>query len=92
MTREERNEQFVAYWERTRSKGKWNFAFRAGVITWAIPVFIILEVIRYFFSDGYQFELSRVAVGFITWCILGFFVFGLLMWGSNERMYRRLKQ
>lgn len=92
MTREERNQQFVTYWERIRSKGKWNFAFRTGVLTWAIPVFVILELFRYFFRDGYQFALDRVLVGFVTWCVLGFFVFGLLMWWTNERTYRKLKQ
>ncbi len=93
MTQEERDEKFVAYWERKQVQGKWRFAFFTGVLTWALPVFASLEVFRYLTRRAdYQFDTSRLLIGGIIWCVMGFFIFGLWMWHANEKAYQKSKK
>ena len=82
---------FAAYWEKQRQKGRWRYAFRMGVLFWAIPVYVLIQLFYFLFRENYAFETGRFAAGFIVWVIMGFLGFGLITWWLNERNYQKLK-
>jgi hypothetical protein len=87
----DKEKTFAAYWEKQRQRGRWIYAFRMGVLFWAIPVYLLIQLFYYLFRENYVFETGRFVVGFIVWIILGFFAFGLITWWLNERNYQKLK-
>lgn len=86
----EREKKFVAHWKTKRKMGKWKFCLIQGVLLWAIPVFIILQIVHVLFNEENVFEIGKLVTSFIVWMLAGFFGFGLLMWWLNERAYRKL--
>jgi hypothetical protein len=86
----DREKKFITYWKRKREMGKWKFCFVQGVLLWAVPVYVMLQLIQVIFRDEYEFESGRLITSLIVWILAGFFGFGLLMWWLNERAYRKL--
>ncbi|MBX2898771.1 MAG: hypothetical protein KF775_03930 [Cyclobacteriaceae bacterium] len=85
------DERFVAWWAERRKAGKWNYAFRHGVLLFALPVYTALELFRYFKTSAYEFSVARIVVGVLVWSILGMLSFGLIQWQVQEKRYRKLQ-
>jgi len=86
----ELDERFIRFWSEKRKRGKWNYAFRHGVLFFAWPVFVLSEAFKYFFNSDYMLTPSRIIGGLIIWTVLGFLAFGLLQWRSMEKRFDKL--
>ena len=85
------DERFIIWWEEKRKAGKWKYAFKHGVVMFALPVYTGVELFRYFTRTDYELSLSRIAVGVLIWSILGLLSFGLIQWQTQEKRYQKLK-
>ncbi|MBN8653487.1 MAG: hypothetical protein J0L67_18810 [Cytophagales bacterium] len=85
------DERFITWWEEKRKVGKWKYAFKHGVVMFALPVYTGVEMFRYFTRTDYELSLSRIAVGVLIWSILGLLSFGLIQWQTQEKRYQKLK-
>lgn len=87
---ENRDQKFINYWTEKRKKGKWNYALTHGVFLFALPAFIVSELIRSFLFSEYQFSITRVMIGLLSWTLGGFFLFGLYQWKGQEKRFQSL--
>jgi large-conductance mechanosensitive channel len=86
----EKDKRFITSWEKQRQKGKWPFALRVGIL-WALVTYALMQVFYFVFQEGYVFEIGRFLTGLAVFIIMGFLVFGLLMWRWNEKAYQQIK-
>lgn len=76
-------------WERTRSKGKWNFIIKYGVVFWGLltavlcSLFISLVLRKASFFEILPLSLVLFPIGGIAW--------GLAMWNYTEKIYHKQK-
>ncbi len=87
----EKEKQFITDWNEKRKAGRWQFAFRNGVLPFAWPVYLGAELFKYFVrrSDlNYQFSWELFFVGLVTWTVLGFLAYAFIMWPMNEKQYQ----
>ena len=88
---QERDKNFIDYWRKKRTAGRWAYSFRHGVLYFAWPVFFGSEFFRYLTDIGhYLYSWSRIAIGFSIWTFFGMLAFGLIMWWTQERRYQNL--
>jgi hypothetical protein len=85
------DERFSAWWEEKRKVGKWKYAFKHGVLMFALPVYTGVELFRYFTRTDYELSVTRILAGAIIWSVLGLLSFGLIQWQTQEKRYRKLK-
>lgn len=86
----DKEKRFIISWDKQRHKGKWVFALRVGIL-WAVVAYVFMQLYYVFFQEGYVFETGRFLTGLAVWFIMGFLIFGLLMWRSNEKAYQQIK-
>lgn len=74
-------------WERTRSKGKWNFALKYGVLFWGLLTAVLFSL---FFSISLKdisfFGILPVAIAIFPFA--GFF-WGVAFWNFMEKTYQK---
>ncbi|MCW5912833.1 MAG: hypothetical protein KIT62_17310 [Cyclobacteriaceae bacterium] len=87
----ELDERFIAWWEEKRKAGKWKYAFKHGVLLFALPVYTAVELFRYFSRTDYELSVTRIVIGALIWSILGLLSFGLIQWQTQERRYQKIK-
>jgi hypothetical protein len=80
-----KDDQFKA-WESTRTKGKLNFVLFTGVLSWGLPMFILMAFMNKPFADG--FASKSAIIHYIVWPLAGVF-FGVLTWYMSERKYKK---
>lgn len=86
-------------WKRIRSKGKWRFVLVVGVLLWAYPTGVLVELVAES-VELFPFALraptwpwsstGEVVIFLIAWTIGGI-GFGLWQWHENERKYKQEK-
>ena len=79
------DDQFKA-WETTRAKGKIHFFLINGVLSYGLPMFIMMAFINKPFADG--FTSSAAIVHYVVWPIAGL-LFGVIMWYVAEYKYKK---
>ncbi|WP_138140271.1 hypothetical protein [Colwellia psychrerythraea] len=80
-----KDDQFKA-WESTRTKGKLNFVLFTGVLSWGLPMFILMAFMNKPFADG--FTSKSAIIHYIVWPLTGV-LFGVLTWYMSERKYKK---
>ncbi|PKI14341.1 hypothetical protein [Colwellia sp. 12G3] len=80
-----KEDQFNA-WELLRTKGKLRFFIVNGVLSYGLPMLILMAFISKPFSEGFTFQAA--SSHFITWSLAGL-LFGVSMWYLNEYMYKK---
>ena len=80
-----KDDQFKA-WESTRTKGKLNFVLFTGVLSWGLPMFILMAFMNKPFADG--FTSKSAIIHYIVWPLAGV-LFGVLTWYMSERKYKK---
>ena len=74
-------------WAKTRQMGKLRFVLQIGVLSWGIPMFIIMTFFVAPQSDA-PITTNRIIGSAIIW-LIGGLAFGLLTWVFSERRYRK---
>jgi hypothetical protein len=80
-----KDDQFNA-WESTRLKGKLNFFFFNGVLSYGLPMFIVMAFMNQPFAEG--FTSTAAIVHCTVWPLAGLF-FGVTMWHFTESKYKK---
>ncbi|WP_077286697.1 hypothetical protein [Cognaticolwellia aestuarii] len=77
--------QFNA-WKALREKGKYRFFLVNGILSYGLPMLIIMAFISKPFSAG--FTLTAAIIHVITWLLAGL-LFGVSMWYLCEYRYKK---
>ena len=80
-----KDDQFKA-WEVTRVKGKLNFFLISGVLSYGLPMFIMMAFMNKPFTDGLTSPAAIIHC--IVWPIAGL-LFGVIMWYVTEHKYKK---
>jgi hypothetical protein len=88
----ELEERFIAWWAEKRKVGKWKYAFKHGVLWFALPVYTGTELFRYFTNNNYEFSTTRILAGAIIWSVLGLLSFGLIQWQMQEKRFQKIQK
>jgi hypothetical protein len=75
-------------WEVTRLKGKWRFILLTGVLSWGLPMFVVMTFVVNQQPSGSSPSLSMILMSATIWA-LGGALFGWAMWKVSERKYHR---
>jgi hypothetical protein len=86
----EKEQQYIGYWEERRKNGRWQYAFKHGLLLFAWPVYIMSEAFKYFAREGYVFSPTLFIQGFLVWTTMGFLAFAFIMWWTQEKRYQRI--
>ena len=81
----EKEKQFIAYWEKKRTSGFYKFSFITG-LTYAIFVIIFAKL----FAWDFHFSSSDIGVVVVA-VLIGIGVLGPFLWWNRERRYKKLK-
>ena len=73
-------------WELTRLKGKVNYFLVNGVLSYGLPMFIMMAFMNKPFAEGFTSEAA--IVHYIVWPIAGL-LFGITMWYVTESKYKK---
>jgi predicted permease len=87
------DEKFIAYWSEKRKLGKNKYGLLHGVVYFAMPAFVCSELIKNLFQIGnYELSIARFVIGFIVWSLLGFYLFRLFQWRTQENRFNQLQK
>ena len=76
-------------WEKTRSKGKWNYIFKYGVLFWGLGTAVLYSLFFSLFNKWCSFlEVLPLSIVLFP---LGGIGYGVATWYSNEKVYHKLK-
>jgi len=77
----------VEKWNVTREKGMLAFVLKNGILSWGVPMFIVMSfIVNKPFADG--FSIKNVTIHGGTWLGAGIF-FGVCTWMVIEKMYKK---
>lgn len=77
--------QRIKAWEYQRTKGKWHFVFKIGLL-WSFSMSAVLTLFDYLTDGGIKLEILRFRLLFFV----GFgFVSALILWQIGERKYQK---
>jgi len=74
-------------WELLRQKGKRRFILITGVLSYGLPMFVVMTFFVNRKSEVMP-EPLRVAISLVIW-LLGGAAFGFIMWKLNEGRYQK---
>ncbi|QDE30763.1 hypothetical protein [Shewanella polaris] len=80
-----KDDQFKA-WKLTREKSKLNFFLIRGVLSYGLPMLIIMAFMNKPFVDGFTSKAAIVHI--IVWSLAGL-LFGVTMWYVTEHKYKK---
>ena len=71
-------------WKKSREKGMLHFVFVSGVLSYGLPMFIVMTLMVH------RTELSRQNIGIsaVSWALAGA-LFGIAMWHIQEWQFRK---
>ncbi len=84
----------LAKWEQARRLGKKRYVWKVGVLSWGLPMFLVMTPFFYIQQHGLTwppppgFSLTLILIYAALWAIGGFW-FGSVMWSTMEKAYRR---
>lgn len=76
----------IVAWEEARAKGFGKFVVIHGVLSWGLPMLIIIGYFNNILAEGATF--ASVLIHCIIWFVAGG-LFGLVLWLVNERRYKK---
>ncbi len=69
------------------------YAFKRGVLFFALPLYAGTELIKYLFrGTDYQVSPDRILFGLLIWIALGFVSFAFFLWQMQENRYTHLQK
>ena len=77
----------LAKWEKVRARGKARFILVSGVLSYGLPMFIVMT----FLVHRSDLSPRFIGISAILWAIGGA-LFGTIMWYVLERQYRKATQ
>ncbi|WP_041590361.1 hypothetical protein, partial [Teredinibacter turnerae] len=81
-----KEKQFIK-WENTRIKGKRNFILVNGIVSWGIPMFVVMTFFVNKPEEGHM-SVVLICINALIWT-LGGLAFGFFTWSASERMYKK---
>ena len=72
-----------AKWSQTRAKGKADYVLKAGVLSYGLPMFLIMT----FFVHRERLTTNFILVSALLWLLGGVF-FGVAMWHVYEARFK----
>lgn len=69
-------------WSETRAKGKLDYVLKTGVLSYGLPMFVIMT----FFIYPERRTYGLIAISALLWLLGGIF-FGVMMWHVYESRY-----
>ena len=76
-------------WERTRSKGKWNFIVKYGVLFWGLITAVLFSLfVSLVLRDASFFVVLPISIVLFP---IGGMAWGLVMWNYTEKLYNKQK-
>ena len=82
----QKDNAFIKRWQATRSRGRTRYLLVTGVLSWGVPMFVVMT---FFVSPPKQMSPSALLLSAVVW-FLGGLLFGYMMWIVGERRYNRL--
>jgi hypothetical protein len=76
---------FISRWEVIRSRGRTRYLFVTGVLSWGVPMFVLMTFVV---SPPKQMAPLPILLSALTW-LAGGLLFGFMMWVYGERRYSR---
>ena len=76
-------------WEKTRSRGKWNYIFKYGVLFWGLGTAVLFSLIFSMMLKMASF-LKVLPIALVVFPICGIGC-GAATWYWNEKVYQKLK-
>lgn len=73
-------------WEVKRTKGKLNFVLVTGVLSYGLPMFILMAFMQKPFVDGLMTQAAMIH--YLVWLLAGLF-FGTMMWSITQWRYKK---
>jgi hypothetical protein len=70
-------------WGRTRAKGKLDYVLKAGVLSYGLPMFLIMT----FFVNRSRLSPKFISISALLW-LLGGVLFGVAMWHVQESRFK----
>jgi hypothetical protein len=77
----------IQRWEKVRRGGKWRFVLINGVVSWGVPMFVVMTFVVNRSPDR-PLTPGLVGISAALWAFGGF-SFGLVMWTISERRYQK---
>ena len=92
----------AAKWEQTRQRGRRRYVWQVGVVSWGIPMFLVMTPLLYVQQHGLTWPavggihllslILGIAVINAVIFLLGGYCFGAIMWSTMEKAYRRYQE
>jgi predicted permease len=87
------DEKFITYWSERRKLGKNKYALLHGVVYFALPAFVCSELVKNLLRIGnYEISIPRFVIGVTVWSLLGFYLFRLFQWRTQENRFNQLRK
>lgn len=80
------NQKQLALWQKERTKGKWHFIAVRGVLSWGLPMLVIMAFINKPFAAG--LTSSQAILHCLIW-LAGGILFGSTLWFIQEIRYKK---
>lgn len=74
-------------WRKMRVKGKRNYILINGLLSWGLPMFIVMTFLVNKPDDGHM-SLAMIAINALIWA-LGGLAFGYFTWYASEKSYQK---
>ena len=74
-------------WKKTREKGRGNYILIGGLLSWGVPMFIIMTFFVNKPEDG-TMSFGMIAVNAVIWA-LGGLAFGYFTWLASEKSFQK---
>ena len=86
----------MEYWKKERKSWNWGKVFKKGVLQFAWPVIILIDLVNFFIIGDLNYAF--ISFDHLFYLIKKLLVFGALLgfaygffdWNGNERRYKRL--
>lgn len=80
-------EKVFEKWKKTREKGRGNYILISGLLSWGLPMFIIMTFFVNKPEDGIM-SFGMIAINAIIWA-LGGLGFGYFTWLASEKAFQK---
>lgn len=87
MDKEKQNRR-LERWKEIRQKGRVRFILRAGLLAWALPMFIVMGLVFGRFQK-YQLTPTLIVGDACIWAVTGL-IYGCVLWIWTEKRYQKL--
>lgn len=81
--------KFIEGWRVNQEKGWFKFSLINGSL-WAVFTYVALRVINFFFEEDAALAIdTNLLLELFVWLLAGVFLYGPVVWHSNQRIYKK---